>query len=287
MTEYKNLYWVAHQLGFAGDTVTTFFNLNVNRLNHWHHIHGRTRTAESGILLNWAWYYPKWYSTQKKDANLYKSLCLRPNQKQFSQAHFVNRENELLEKFPGSRVLTCLASNDEQARVYHKLAHRKLLDKKLFTSWYIRQQMNFPLKQDQNRRYADACFAKGMTVGQYRAIAHMDWLGLDKDKIPTDPMTFWQQQPYCANFLENLNTTLINNRTWFPYYDSQKQIPVYVDRLANIVTGKIDHDYYEELCQRLEIEPNHELFATFWTGWLSKQPSLDYQPNVSWSMLQS
>jgi hypothetical protein len=282
MTEFTNLFWVAHQLGFAGDTVTTFFNLNVDRIKKYRHLFGRTRTDEPGILLNWAWYYPKWYRTQKHDPLLYRTLNLRLEQKQFSQAHFVMRENELLEKFPGSRVLTCLASDDEHAMIYHRMAHRKLLDKKLFTSWYQRQQINFPIVQKKNQLYADTCFDKGLTVGQYRAIAHMDWLGLDKDKIDTDPMTFWQQQPYCANFLENFNTTLINNRNWFPYYDPKKQIAVYVDRLANLVTHQLDHDYYEELCFKMQILPDHDLYKNFWTGWLIQQPSLIYNPKLIW-----
>lgn len=281
---FDNVVFTSHWLGFAGDTVCCFFNVHEKNLNDYTLTKiGRARTA-SGMLLNWAWYYPKWYSEQKPNPLTYKQLDnFKETGVLFYQTHFSMHENELLEKFPGSRVATIVCSDHEAVETYHNLGHYKLLDQNLYTMWYERQKTNYPLRQQVNRDLADRCYDQKMTVGEYRAIAHMDWLGYDMSTVGTDPVTFWNEQPYCANFQENLNTVRINNETWFPYFDPQRQIPIYVDRLAHPHTKQLDRDYYVELCEQLKITPDVEFYETFWKTWLDAQTGLDYQRKTSWN----
>jgi len=280
--KFENLFWIVHQLGFAGDTLCCFLNMHGGRMQKYHLVKGRARSTVPGILLNWAWYYPRWHRTQKRDPNLYKSLFYHPGVPQFSQAHFFNHEDQLLDLFPGSRTLTVLAQRRSNAVIYNRFAHYKLLDKKLYASWYLKQQMNFPLSRPENQALADSLFPRGLTVGQYRSIAHMDWNDLTIDDLSCDPMTFWDQRPYHSLFQENLNTVLINNEHWIPYYDPRRQQKIYIDRLADPETGQFDDDYYAEICDSLNLMPDFDFYHGFWQEWLDKQPSPSYQPDLSW-----
>ena len=281
---FNNVFFTSHWLGFAGDTICCFWNIHTGNIDDYRLTSiGRARSS-SGMLLNWAWYYPKWFKEQKPNPTLHNALPLYNNScPLFYQTHFSMHENELLEKFPGSKVITILAKDPECAVTYHNLGHYKLLDQKLFTAWYDRQKTNYPLTQDVNKVLADRCYEQGMTVGEYRAIAHMDWLGTSIKDINTDPVTFWEQQPYCANFQENLNTVIINNSTWFPYFDRQRQIPLYVDMLANPHTKQINVEYYVWLCELFDITPNVAFYREFWNRWLDRQTGLNYIATPSWN----
>lgn len=280
---FRNLFWIVHQLGFAGDTLCCFLNMHSGRMRHYHLIKGRARSTVPGILLNWAWYYPRWYKTQKHDFNLYKALCYHPGTVQFSQAHFFNHEDQLLDLFPGSRTLTLTAQRRSNAVIYNRFAHYKLLDKRLYPSWYHKQQMNFPLRRPENKILADSLFDKGLTVGQYRAIAFMDSNGMILSDLDCDPMTFWHRQPYLSLFQENLNTSLINNSSWIPYYDDRRQHRILIDRIADPETQSLDDDYYAEMCDLLNLVPDHDFYHTFWAYWFENQPSIDYKPDLAWN----
>lgn len=280
---FNNVVFTNHWLGFAGDSICCFWNIHVNNISDYRLTNiGRARSS-SGMLLNWAWYYPKWYRDQKPNPLLSRALPnFSDSHPVFYQTHFSMHENELLEKFPGSRVATILSNDPECVDTYNSLGHYKLLDQSLYTMWYDRQKTNYPLTQQVNRDLADRCYDQKMTVGEYRAIAHMDWLGLTMDDIGTDPVTFWNQQPYCANFQENLNTVRINNETWFPYFDKDRQIPIYADKLVHPHTGQLDDDYYVELCEVLGITPNVPFYRQFWATWIEAQTGLDYRPKTTW-----
>lgn len=279
---FSNLFWIVHQLGFAGDTLCCFLNMHSGRMKQYHLVKGRARSTVPGILLNWAWYYPRWYRVQKHDVNLYKSLYLHPGRIQFSQAHFFNHEDQLLDLFAGSKTLTLTAQHQSNAVIYNRFAHYKLLDKKLYQSWYLKQQMNFPLHRKENQILADRLFQSGLTVGQYRAIAFMDWHGMTLSDMDCDPVTFWHAQPYLNFFQENLNTALINNSGWMPYYDDRRQHRIFIDRLADPSSQTLDDDYYAEVCDRLNLAPDHDFYHAFWKKWFADQPDIDYEPDLSW-----
>lgn len=278
---FRNLFWIVHQLGFAGDTLCCFLNIHAGRMKKYHLVRGRARSTIPGILLNWAWYYPKWQRVQKKDPNLYKSLHYLGTT-QFSQAHFFNREDQLLDLFPGSQTITVLAAKRSNAMIYNRYAHYKLLDKKLYPSWYLKQQMNFPLTNPKNQRLADDLFLQDLTVGQYRAIAYMDWNELTLDDLHCDPLTLWHEKTYHTLFQENLSTALINNENWIPYFDQTRQKKIYIDKLVDPETGQFDNDYYAQICDELSLVPDFDFYHEFWQDWLNKQPPVDYEPNLKW-----
>ena len=279
---FNDLYWIVHQLGFAGDTLCCFLNLHVNRIKNYKLVKGRARCSSPGVLLNWAWYYPKWYRSQKKNPNLYKQIFYIQGLKQFSQAHFFNHENELLETFPGYTVVTLLSRSTNRSIIYNKWAHFKLLDKKLYASRYETQKQNFPLTITQNRQLADSLYNQGLTVGQYRCIAHMDWKGLTLDDLDCDPVQFWHCQSYLQLFQENLNTVMINNDYWYPYFDPSKQRCIFIDQLADPLTEQLDDDYYFEICDQLQLVPDIDFYHEFWQHWFAQQPPKDYNPDLSW-----
>jgi hypothetical protein len=180
-------------------------------------------------------------------------------------------------------VITLLAQSPTRATIYNKWAHFKLLDKKLYAARYETQKQNFPLIMEQNRQLADSLYHQGLTVGQYRCIAHMDWKGLTVNNLDCDPVQFWHTQPYLPNFQENLNTVMINNDTWYPCFDPSRQISIFIDRLADPLTEELNDDYYSQICDQFGLIPDIGFYHGFWQDWFSQQPPKDYDPDLSWT----
>jgi hypothetical protein len=277
---FDNQYFICSQIGFVGDSTTVFLNLHNDPSIKYEIQRSRMRTTREGMLLNWAWIYPRWYKEQYHDPNLHKQLG-----SPFVQAHFQSKEFDLFTKFPGSNTITLLASTEELAHVYHNFAYSKLLDKKLYSSWYEVQKKNYPLTDPKNQQLADAYFLQGMTPLQYRAIAFLDW----QDELAenyTNPVMEWHRVPYHTWFMENRSTAIANNMSWYPSYDKKKQYKIYVDKLANPVTKQLDDDYYVSVCNTFGLVPNIELYHKFWNYWLSNQPDCSVRPTLDWTYIK-
>jgi hypothetical protein len=283
MNNFDQLTWVCGHIGFANDSLTVFLNLHHNQLIKYSIINNRMRSSKPGLLLNWAWYYPRWRSEQLQDINLYQQLYL-DHYPRFTQAHFFMREGELLGKFPGSKTLTILVEDLSIIDYYLCYSHYKLLDKLLYPSWYEIQKKNYPLGLKENQDFADRKFKQGMTVLQYRSIAFQDWQG-KLAEICTDPIEEWNQVPYHNFFMENKNTLMIDHKSWSPMYIAEKQYSIYLDRLVNPATHQLDFRYYEEICNLLNLVPDFQLFADYWNSWLNQQPNIKkYLPKLSWKL---
>lgn len=279
MNNFNNLVWVSGHIGFANDSFTVFMNLHLKPVTY-EIIRDRMRVSKSNMLLNWAWYYRKWINDQRDDANLYKTLNL-DGTKHFAQAHFVRREEQLLEKFPGSKTITLLAENPASIDYYLAYAHYKLLDKKLYGSWYDVQKKNYPIDNPENQIFADEQFAKGMTPLQYRSIVFQDWQG-KLARESSDPVEEWNEHPYHEWFMENRKTVIVDHELWEP--GKNKDI-VYIDRLVNPQTRSLNEKYYHELCERHDLIPNLKLLHEFWNYWLDRQPDItSVKPQLTWQI---
>lgn len=279
MNKFDNLFWVCGHIGFANDSFTVFMNLHSTTINY-QIIRDRMRVSKSGMLLNWAWYYPRWQKEQRNDPNLYKQLDLDEG-KRFAQAHFVMRETQLLEKFPGSKTITLLAENPASIDYYIAYAHFKLLDKQLYGSWYDVQKKNYPLNNIENQKFADQQFEMGMTPLQYRSIAFQDWQG-KLVKNCKDPVAEWNEHNYHNAFMENKKTILIDHDNCRPGLN--KDI-IYIDRLVNPKTKSLNKKYYLEICNSYGLIPNLNMFEDFWNYWLNHQPDIStINPQLSWNI---
>jgi hypothetical protein len=283
MKDFSNLTWVCGHIGFANDSLTIFLNLHHNRSIRYSIVRDRMRSSKPGVLLNWAWYYPRWYRDQYLDKNLHQQLHLDQTHR-FAQAHFFMREGDLLFKFPESRTLTILVNDPKLIEYYACYAHFKLLDKRLYASWYEVQKKNYPLNLSKNQEFADVNFEQGMTALQYRSIAFLDWQG-EIASTYSDPVAEWHRWPYHTNFMENRNTLMIDHTTWRPMYVAGKQHSIYIDRLVNPATHHLNQKYYTEICELLGLVPNFDLFRSYWNEWLSRQPDVkSYIPQLSWNL---
>lgn len=277
MTVFNNLVWVCGYIGFISDSFTVFMNLHNKQVNY-KIARDRMRVTNPGMILNWAWYYPRWKNEQVDDPNLYKQITLDESLN-FAQASFVMREQQLLDKFPGSRTITLMAENTASIEYYLAYAHFKLLDKTLYGSWYNVQKKNFPLNNPENQEFADKQFELGMTPLQYRSIAFQDWQGEIASKCE-DPVAEWNEYPYHDSFMENRKTIMIEHEKFKPSIESSV---VYMDRLVNPQTSHLNKKYYIELCNTYDLEPNLKLFEDFWGYWLSHQTDIsDVKPQLSW-----
>ena len=116
MKVFNNLVWVCGYIGFISDSFTVFMNLHDKKVNY-KIARDRMRVTNPGMILNWAWYYPRWKNEQVDDPNLYKQITLDESLN-FAQASFVMREKQLLDKFPGSRTITLMAENTASIEYY-------------------------------------------------------------------------------------------------------------------------------------------------------------------------
>jgi hypothetical protein len=262
------------------DSISVFLNLHHDRYLHWDILRDRMRTTKPGILLNWAWYYPRW-KQQIKDPTLDRNLYLDGTPR-FCQAHFFFREKQILDRFPGSKSVTLRVKNIDFIDIYLRYAHCKLLDKKLYNSWYEIQKLNYPLTIKENIDFADHRFQMGMTPLQYRSIAWQDWqnrLAIDCD----DPVAAWNQHPYHDNFMENRSTVEYDMLNWTSQDD--RMLSIYIDELIDIPNQKFNHSYYIDICDMLNLKPDLQFFNRFWQHWLSRQPNYQsHAPQLSWNL---
>lgn len=270
--------FICHHIGFAGDAFTIFLNLHATPNIKYDVNRSRVRTSTTGQLLNWAWYYPRWREDQFHDHNLHKQL-FKSKDKNFWQAHFLNRENDLLTKFNDCGTIALLATTEEHADLYFRHGHAKLSDKQLYPSWFEVQKKNFPLTIKENQQLAEKLLTTGLSCIEYRAIFYGDMNG----RIVTDiyeELALWYNDPYITTFQPNYNTVLHDNRHWRAIFDEEKQAKVYIDKLIDPYTHKLNNEYYVEVCEQLELTPNLELYNDFWKWWIALQPDVDYVPKL-------
>lgn len=268
---FDNLYVVSHQPGALGDSLVAFLSLHQKQAS-FKIIGNRMRTATPGILLNWAAYYKNW-PDQVANPNLYKQIDLRPGVSNFVQAHFFLKEDQILNKFPGSRAIRLLVDRDDNMEIYFKYLYHKLLNKRMHKAWYGRY-LSFARLRDKHTQNTllNMCNDRTLRIKHYWTAWYVDNLGMDMNLVP-NPMEYWLTRKYITDFHPNLNTMLVDNKTAIERSGQQGVIDLYIDRIWPIGGSSMDRVEYERLCELTGLVPDYSLAQKFWDWRESTQPN--------------
>lgn len=231
----------------------------------------RMRTARSGILLNWAYYYKNWPG-QKTDLNLYKNIDIQPGVANFAQAHFFLHEHELFEKFPGSKSIRVLVKDPANQEIYFKWLYHKLMNKKMHRAWHDRYLKFAQLRNSKTQAVLlDMCKNRTLKIKHYWSAWYIDNLGLDLNLVP-EPFEYWLSRRNVVDFHPNLATQHTNNLAAQVEPMHPQIINVYIDQLWPLHSDSMDLELYQDLCNQIGIVPNFELADSFWRWWHPQQP---------------
>lgn len=280
MTNFENLYFVSHQPGTAGDSLVAFLSLH-NKAASFDIVGHRMRSSTPGILLNWGYYYKNWAS-QKQDPNLYKSIDLRPGVSNFAQAHFFLQEHQLLEKFPGCKVIQILVNNPDNFDTYWYWLYQKLLNKRMHRAWHDRY-LKFARLRDTNTQstLANMCQQGILKIKHYWSAWYIDNLGMDLNLVP-NPFEYWATRRYVEDFHPNKNSMLINNSAAKSAADCSNIIKINIDELWPVNGTQMNIDLYHNLCSQVGLTPDYKLVSKFWPWWKNQQPVLTDNIDYKW-----
>lgn len=268
--KFDNLYFISHQPGTIGDSLTALLSMHEKKAS-FRIVGNRMRTTTPGILLNWAYYYKNW-SAQKKDPNLWKAINLQKNVSNFAQAHFFLQEHELLEKFPGCRIIRLLVRHNNNIEVYFKWLYAKLLSKKMHRAWHDRYLKFAPLNNAQTQSVlATMCMQKTLQVRHYWSAWYIDTLGMDLNLIP-NPWEYWLTRQRIVDFHPNLPSMHINNDLAQQQCTTPEIFNLYIDDLFSMGCSAIDLNTYLQMCEFCNLKPNLALCDEFLQWWQPLQP---------------
>lgn len=267
---FDNLYFVSHQPGTVGDSLTAFLSMH-EKCASFEIVGNRMRTARPGILLNWAYYYKNW-PEQQADINLHKHINIRPNISNFAQAHFFLHEHQLFEKFPGCKSIRLLVKDPANQEIYFKWLYHKLINKKMHRAWYDRYLKFAVLHNIKTQEVLlDMCKQQTLRIKHYWSAWYIDNLGLDLNLVP-EPFEYWLSRRHIVDFHPNLATQHVNNSIAAAQSPQPGLINVYIDQLWPMTNTGVNIDLYQQLCEQVNINPNIELAQRFWQWWQPKQP---------------
>jgi hypothetical protein len=273
ISNFNNLYFISHQPGTVGDSLTAFLSMHEKSAS-FEIVGNRMRTATPGILLNWAHYYKNW-TAQQSDPNLYKAIDIKPDISNFAQAHFFLEEKQILDKFPKSKAIRILVANETNMETYFKWLYHKLMNKRMHRAWHDRYLKFAPLRDKHTQAtLLNMCANGQLRIKHYWSCWYIDNLGLDLNLV-SNPFEYWLTRKYVKNFHPNLATMLVDNRTAIQRADDPDVISVYIDRLFPLSGTGIDISEYTSLCHQVELTPNLELAQNFWQWWRPGQPNAD------------
>lgn len=278
---FDNLYFISHQPGTAGDSLTAFLSMHEKKAS-FSIIGNRMRTASPGILLNWAYYYKNWPG-QKQDPNLYKHISIEPGISNFAQAHFFLREQELFEKFPGCKAIRLLVKDPANQETYFKWLYHKLMNKKMHRAWHDRYLKFAWLRNKQTQAVLlNMCKNKTLKIKNYWTAWYIDNLGMDLNLIP-NPFAYWLTRRNIVDFHPNLPTQLTNNVVAQAQSPHPQIINVYIDELWPLQGDSMNIELYQQLCDQVNLVPKLDFAKEFWDWWRPQQPDpADIVVDPSW-----
>jgi hypothetical protein len=267
---FDQLYFISHQPGTVGDSLTAFLSMHTKSAS-FNIVGNRMRTASSGILLNWAYYYKNWPS-QQADPNLHKHIDIQPGVANFAQAHFFLQEHQLFDKFPGCKSIRLLVKDPANQEIYFKRLYHKHMNKKMHRAWHDRY-LKFARLRNHKTQAAllDMCNNRTLKIKHYWSAWYIDNLGLDLNLVP-EPFEYWLSRRNIVDFHPNLATQHANNLIAQNESPHPQLISVYIDQLWPLHSTDINIEVYQHLCDQIGITPNLELARNFWQWWLPEQP---------------
>lgn len=229
------------------------------------------RSATPGILLNWAYYYKNW-PAQQADPNLYKAIHISPQISNFAQAHFFLEEHQLLEKFPGCKVIQLVVDDESNLEIYWQWLYHKLLNKRMHRAWHDRYLKFAPLNNSQTQAtLANMCKDNILRIRHYWSAWYIDNLGMDLNLVP-NPFQYWLERRYIQDFHPNLKSLYINNQKAQQITPPQNVLKIAIDKIWPLWGTAMDPDLYVELCESTGLQPNFDLVQRFWQWWRPQQP---------------
>ena len=268
---FDNLYFISHQPGTAGDSLTAFLSMHEKRAS-FSIVGNRMRTSSPGILLNWAYYYKNWPG-QVQDPNLYKQINIQPGISNFAQAHFFLQEQQLFEKFPGCKCIRVLVKDTNNIETYFKWLYHKLMNKTMHRAWHDRY-LKFAKLRDPKTQLAllDMCRNKTLKIKHYWSAWYIDNLGLDLNLVP-NPFEYWLTRRNIVDFHPNLSTHIANNQIAAAEPAHNQIVTVYIDQLWPLDSNGMNVELYTELCDQIGLVPEPALALKFWQWWRPQQPN--------------
>lgn len=267
---FDNLYFISHQPGTVGDSLTAFLSMHEKSAS-FEIVGNRMRTASPGILLNWAYYYKNW-PDQQADPNLYKHINIDPEISNFAQAHFFLHEHELFKKFPGCKSIRLLVKDPVNQETYFKWLYHKLMNKKMHRAWHDRYLKFAALRNTKTQAVLlDMCKNQTLKIKNYWAAWYIDNLGLDLNLVP-EPFEYWLTRRNIVDFHPNLATQHANNLIAQSESLHPQLINVYIDQLWPLDGADINVELYQQLCEQVNIKADIDLARRFWQWWRPQQP---------------